>query len=68
MKKLLMALFVLSVLSLACTDKKKENTLSADQEKEVNRLESETEEIENVKKDIEESSKELDELLEDIEQ
>ena len=62
-----MALFVLSVLSFGCTDKKKENTLNEEQKKEVNKLESETEEIENVKKEIEESSKELDELLEDIE-
>lgn len=63
-----MALFVLSIVSFGCTDKKKEEkTLNVEQEKEVNRLDTETEEIENVKKEIEESSKELDELLEDIE-
>jgi len=67
MKKLLMALFVLSIVSFGCTDKKKENTLNVEQQEEVNRLDIETEEIENVKKEIEESSKELDELLEDIE-
>jgi septal ring factor EnvC (AmiA/AmiB activator) len=67
MKKLLLALLVLSVSMIGCTDKKKsENTLNVEQEQEVNRLDSETEEIENMKKDIEESSKELDELLNDI--
>jgi septal ring factor EnvC (AmiA/AmiB activator) len=67
MKKLLMAMFVLSIVSFSCTDKKKENALNEEQKEEVMKLDSETEEIENVKKDIEESSKELDELLEDIE-
>lgn len=63
-----MALFVLSIISFACTDKKKEeSTLNVEQQEEVNRLDSETEEIESVKKDLEESSKELDELLDDIE-
>ena len=63
-----MALFVLSIVSFSCTDKKKEdNSLNVEQEKEINQLDSQTEEIENVKKDIEESSKELDELLEEIE-
>lgn len=73
MKKLLMALFVLSIVSFGCTDKKKgeenasENTLTEEQEKEVNKLESETVEIDNIKKDIDGSSKELDELMKDIE-
>ena len=68
MNKLLMALFVFSIVSFSCTDKKKEgNSLNEEQEMEINQLDSQTEEIENVKKDIEESSKELDELLEEIE-
>lgn len=68
-----MALFVLSIVSFGCTDKKKgeenasENTLTEEQEKEVNKLESETVEIDNIKKDIDGSSKELDELMKDIE-
>ena len=66
-------MLVISIGFIGCTDKKKEegenleNTLNVEQEKEVNRLDSETTEIENVKKDIEDSSNELDELLEKIE-
>jgi len=73
MKKILLTLLVISIGFIGCTDKKKEegenveNTLNVEQEKEVNRLDSETTEIENVKKDIEDSSNELDELLEEIE-
>ena len=67
MKKLLMALFVASIFSYGCTDKKKESPLNEEQKQEVYQLESETEEIESATKEIEKTSNELDELLEEIE-
>ena len=69
MKKVLLPFFVFSMILIGCTDKKKEeeHKLTIEQEKEIEKLDTETLEIENVQQDIEESTKELDEILEDLE-